>query len=769
MDAPAHDSAPPALERSRRAHEAFAASRRNVYVRDDAAFATLDDFVTRAETERTLLVTAESGAGKSALLANWIDSRRRRNPETFIVEYYVSAASSRSDHLDILQNLFLEIACRVGDGDAERMSIEQLEESLPLWLARLRDDRAVIVLDGLDQLDVAAQDLRWLPAFLPTHVRMIVSATPGSPAAQRLLGRTPLRLELPPLERARRAEIARRFLRSAGLRPPPADVDRIVDAASAANPLFLYTSVSSLARDHGAHVAERVDYFLGASNLSELFTRVIARAEEDHDPVAVRDILTSIAAARRGIALHELAGMLEAPHTAIERTLGSIDFHVSKRGGLLTFTHDHMRAAITARYLRDDDDRRAAHRRFGAYLSTKPLDDRVVDELPWQWMQAAEWESLRATLAERRVLRSLSDEESQIELLRYWRALDERASSAATYLDAAGRWLDSSGSSGAVDDVVLAADLLTRRGEYEAAHDLYERARELCDEAGRPKLLHRLGTVAYHRGQLETAQALFEQGLAEMEATDTSAERLRCDLTIDLGAVVYGKGMLDRAIGLFEQARQGASRMRDTAREAQCLNNLASAYAGSGNLDAAAEALRAAIELNRARFGDEHPELARNLTNLGIVECRLRQLDAALEHGRWAVEILRSTLGRNHASTANALQNLANTYREYEDLESAEECSTEALEILRIVHGGKHVDVARALAGLAAIRHLSARPETAEDAYVECLSIRTEILGESHPDTVRIRRYLDEYRDNKRRSFRRLDSGPNADRDRVYL
>ena len=114
-------AAPTPLQEERSRHESFAVSRRRAYIPNLKYFKRLNEFVDlrledRASADSSsienrqsaianspaLVVYAESGSGKSALLAYWIELYRRRHPEAFVIEHYVGIGAglnrSSGDH-----------------------------------------------------------------------------------------------------------------------------------------------------------------------------------------------------------------------------------------------------------------------------------------------------------------------------------------------------------------------------------------------------------------------------------------------------------------------------------------------------------------------------------------------------------------------------------------------------------------------------------------------------------------------------------------------
>src|SRR5439155_13274439 len=101
-------AAPEPLDREAAEHEAFAASRCEVYVAREADLARLD---AHADGDGLpLVVLGEPGSGKSALLANWARRYRERShaafasaaPRGFLARWFSSKSSRKHDTLVLM-------------------------------------------------------------------------------------------------------------------------------------------------------------------------------------------------------------------------------------------------------------------------------------------------------------------------------------------------------------------------------------------------------------------------------------------------------------------------------------------------------------------------------------------------------------------------------------------------------------------------------------------------------------------------------------------
>ena len=101
------EEVPTALERERLDHEAFAVARQKVYIGRDEYFKRLNDHIASAGTP--LVVLGESGAGKSALIANWINNHKKAHPDDFMVIHYIGGTADSADYVKILRRIMEEI------------------------------------------------------------------------------------------------------------------------------------------------------------------------------------------------------------------------------------------------------------------------------------------------------------------------------------------------------------------------------------------------------------------------------------------------------------------------------------------------------------------------------------------------------------------------------------------------------------------------------------------------------------------------------------
>jgi hypothetical protein len=374
LDRDFSDAKPPTpLEAERMKHEAFAASRRHAYLPNKEYLDRLDAFA--KSEEPPLIIYAESGAGKSALVAHWAADFRKHNPDTAVIEHYIGIGAGATDHFGVMRHIMEEIKTRYDRTEEIPGKPEELERQFANWLGFTLQNPVVIIIDGVNQLSGTAAKLEWVPRFWPKNIRFIITAATEE-TLNDLRQRNWSEMSVRPLDPDERKAIIVQFLREYGKALSNAQIERIANDPKCAHPLFLRTLLEEL-RIFGRHelLASRIDRSLDTSNTDELFQVVLERMEEDFSAQQVRDVMSLLWAARTGLAESELVDVTGISRLDISMITMSLDYHLLRREGLLTFFHDFLRRAVEARYLTGEDDKRLRHLALADYF------EKIVMEL----------------------------------------------------------------------------------------------------------------------------------------------------------------------------------------------------------------------------------------------------------------------------------------------------------------------------------------------------------------------------------------------------
>lgn len=549
------------LDREAADHEAFARSRARVYIGRQPYFDRLDAHV--AGDGRPLVVLGEPGSGKSALLANWALSRLGRASQLPILVHFIGASAHSAYWGDMLRRLLGELHRQLG----VQITIPDTPQALPPVFANALHmaaaaGRLVIVLDALNQLEDrdGALDLVWLPPVIPDNVRLVVSTLPGRPL-QALVPRGWPTLTVEPLDARERAQLIEEYLAQYTKTLSGARVERLASAAQSSSPLYLRAVLEEL-RLFGVHerLDERIAFYLSAASTRELYGRILERWEEDYEqdrPGLVRDAMTAIWAGHRGLSEAELMELLGEAGQPLPRALWSplllaAEQALVARSGLVGFSHQFVREAVADRYLTSSAERRRAHRRLADYFEPRALGSRVVDELPWQLAESAEWDRLAVVLGGAEFF-DAAFVKNEYALAACWTRLE--AASAWRMTDVYGPLLTAPEQVADKDHLSRVAFLLDHSGHREDAYalisHLVEHCRQESDAAGLAAALPRLAYILWGWGRLTEAMALMK----EQEQVCRDQGNLH-GLWLSLGhqaVTLFKWGQRDEALALMQE------------------------------------------------------------------------------------------------------------------------------------------------------------------------------------------------------------------------
>ena len=711
---------PDALEREAADHEAFARSRAGVYIGRSEYFDFLDAHAGAAEGP-PLVVLGESGGGKSALLSNWAFRWRSTHPRDLVLMHFIGSSPASADWAAMLRRILGEFNRRLDLGVEIPDEPEDLRaaftNALHMASAQCHGkgfERVVLILDGLNQLEDRDQapDLAWLPPVIPENVRMLLSTLPGRPLEELTRRQWPT-MRVEPLRDTERKRFIRDYLRQYTKELSAARVEHIAADAEAENPLYLRALLEEL-RVFGVHEAldERINWYLETDSVPELYARILQRWEEDYNPPErnlVREAMEKLWAARRGLSeaeLLELLGKDGEPLPAAQWAPLYLAARESlvERSGLIGFFHDYLREAVHMRYLAEGKAQATAHRRLAAYFAKQEIAPRRIDEEPWQWMQAQEWDALYNLLADLPFFAAAWHFDKQ-EVLLYWAAVE--SNSHRSKADAYRTVIESPGDHQAhvwkVASLLNATGLpqegeklrayqvgayreegnkrrlqaalgnqgltLYWRGDFDGAMNLFREQEALCRELGIQDSLQmslgRQANVLIDRGDFAHAMKLTKEQERICRELGLKARMPAC--LCNQAQVLYKRGKLDDALRLFREQERCCRELGDKTDLAGSLNNQAVVLSDRGDLGGAMSLLEEAegflIELGLRR------SLQSTLSTKATVLKDAGDLDGAMASYKEGERICRE-LGLQ-ADLAGSLNDQALILKERGDLDGA--------------------------------------------------------------------------------------------------
>lgn len=766
---------PDAFEREQRLHAAYAAPRRQLYLGAEHYLTQLDEAM--AQGSQRILVTGQSGGGKSALLANWLERYRTAQPAHQVHAYFLGAGSDATNPLHLVRQLIEHIRRGTGSQDEIADDPQVLLDSLPAWLAQAsahaarHDTRWLIALDGLNNL-ADLRDLRWFPSFLPDRIHVAISCLPGDvETALRSKGDWH-EIAVAALTDASSRDLLRAYLAIYNKTLPDDLEDRVIEHPLSGIPLFLRTLAEEL-RLFGNHdaLSQQLDLYLTSATIDDLFERVLARIERDCGAKAVRTAMVSLWASRAGLTEQELlayVGLPRATWAAIRYGLGTA---LLESGDRITFGHDYMRIAVSDRYLAGNgaiegegqsplaSRRRAkAHADLAKWFEARAFgangddgisisDARAIKEIPYQWQAAQRWGKLKAFLTRHDAFKAFGEHSDEYDLLGYWLQVEAHTKVRLenAYRAAWARWkkqlnLEQRGAvSSAISEFLETAGRLSGGFAFRMA----EEALTIAERTLGPNHimtatnLNNLAVLFKAKADFAAAEPFFRRALAITEKAFGSEHSLVGQRLNNLAQLQEERGDYEEAEILYRRALAIAEKTLgpshpDTGIH---LNNLASLLHAKADYSAAEPLLRRALAIAEHTLGLDHPYTGMRLNNLAALFQAKDDLKSAEPLYRRALTIAEKAQGPDHPATGTRLNNLAGLLETKGDLAAAEPLYRRALAIAEKAQGPDHPSTGTSLNNLAMLLETMGDLAAAEPLYRRALAIDEQVLGPPHPDT----------------------------------
>jgi tetratricopeptide (TPR) repeat protein len=659
--------APSPLELRRRAHRAFAASRRRAYIAQPEHLKRFNEFmesrvhgVERSKTtsnstnstNSALVIVGDSGSGKSSLVAHLVEHYRRTNPTAFVIEHYVGSSQQSGSALAVMRHVVEEIRERFAIEEEIPSKPEQLEREFANWLyraghlARQQGVPMLIVLDALNQLDEQGRRLAWLRGVIPPGIKLIVSMT-REESYDRLRDRGWEELEvLPLLDERLCASIVVRCLAEFHKSISAAQLQRIASDEKATSPLYLRVVAEEL-RLHGEHetLDEVIERYRSADDLDEVFQRMLERMEGDYGVLVIERMMSLLWASRAGLSEAEVLDLTGAGRLDLSRVLFALDYHLIRHDGLLGFFHDYLRRAVAKRYLADEGRSKQSYEELARYFERASPSERGTLEMlhALEGMNAASKRVL-AVLASRERLLPLLATESRYEMLRQCALLRQREDCLAEAVERALLAAADPQAEGSIDDLKSferVGSLLRDLGYWNSAVELFGRQRELAEErtdrAAAASALAALGWLERLRGENEAAEHHLHQAIESFEELGD-----RSDLALAIGrigSVFFERGEYDRALECCRQQEELCRELGDRNGLSYAIGNMGGVFLSYGEYDRALECYRQQEEICRELGDRSGVSLA--IGNMGVVYTKRGEHEHALECYRQKEEICR--------------------------------------------------------------------------------------------------------------------------------
>ncbi|MGE3800803.1 MAG: tetratricopeptide repeat protein [Candidatus Kapaibacterium sp.] len=730
------EDAPSELDRERRSHAAFAASRTRAYIPNPIY---LKEFTTwLGEGETPLVITGESGLGKSSLAAYLTDYYHRKHRDAFVIAHYVGASPSSGTAVAVIRHIVEAIRVRFEIAEELPSRPEELQQSFANWLFRchhLAEKEGVgvlIVIDAVNQLDELGQQMAWLPQTIPPGLKLVISTTPGV-SGEHLAERGWSDLGVEPLadERIRQSIVVRylgEFRKGIGTE----QIRRVIGNEKASSPLYLRVVAEEL-RLHGEHetLDEVVNRYSGAADLLAVFDLMLERMERDYGDGRIRDLLSLITSSASGLSEEDLLELMGISRLDLSRLLFSFDYHLLQRDGLLSFFHDYLHRAVETRYLADEQKKQATHRRLAEYFEScvsaaiaerAGVPTRIAGELMYQLNAIGEIDRLHEFLATMPVFLALFTGTTRYDVLGYWSSLEDRSEIDRYYREGVDRWelADGAERSVGVGQVVELLEVLSR---WSSAID---HCRERLSSAVEREAITEEAESRWSLGGLLHLRGEYDNALKELEQALNLYTKLgdRQGIAMahgHIGVVYMNRGEYDRALESLGVELRISEELGDRRGVAKAHANMGIVYNYRGEYDRALESLGVLLRVSE-ELGDRRL-VAKARGNIGIVYAHNGEHEKVLES--FGVKLRISEELGDRRGVANAHGNMSRVYSERGEHERALEGYT--IELRMSEELGDRNSAAIARGNLGNVYHGLGKYEQALEQFTMAMAVHRQL------------------------------------------
>jgi len=285
------------------------------------------------------------------------------------------------------------------------------------------------------------------------------------------------------------------------------------------------------------------------------------------------------------------------------------------------------------------------------------------------------------------------------------------------------------------------AEMHYELGDNEKAMELYQKVfeieKELYGEDHHTVVttLSNMGLTCNQMGKHEKAEDYYLKALAcnRCESEDSAL------IYVNLGGLYLNMNKLQDAMRCYETADELIRDIygdKENPLQSSCYAGMASCFKETDDFNMAIDYYKKSLDVNKALYGEEHPQVATNLNSIGSFYNEIGKYEEAQTFLFQALAINTMVYGKHHPSIATDYNNIGFSYCQLGNYDEALKYYQRALAIDKDYYGLHHVDVAIRMANIGAIYgDLKDYPKALE--YITAaLGIFKEIVGEKHLKTI---------------------------------
>lgn len=607
--------------------------------------------------------------------------------------------------------------------------IEELINDFPAWLEYAVSNsktKITLVIDGLDQMEKnrgsGISSIHWLPREFPESLKVILSCNAQTNVIRKLSERNWNNVvTIRPLSGLEKRQILEKTLSVYRKSLSEEQTLLFVNSPHTDNPLFLKVTIEEL-RVFGRFEAltERIQSYMSAENMKDLFLKVINRMEEDYEESfgqskgTVEKVLTLLYATKTGFTESEILEILDISYTIWSPIYTTIQSElIRKKEGRLVIYSKYLREAISNKYFTLSEKESAVRelvirsleefktgggpnidgRLQSSSGSEKKVSFRQLEEVPYQLIILKRWDQLHQFVSDLKTLEHFILNSMQDELNDCWRYLESNK------------------------------------------YDLVQTYKHKINEAGEDNVNLRvcrgLSMLFRYFGKYDASQEMVTKSLQKAEPNSVEA----AEGYTNMAWLYYKARNYDKAeechlqsLKIYQQIDTPAARIEQIT----VLNSLGVLYKAKNDLEKSKETHLKALELKMQETGDNNASISWSLLNLGVVQRMLYQYDEAEKNMLKSIELFKTDVGSVHLQMALRYNALARLYVNMKQFSKAEDMFKKDLEMREKILGPNHADIGYPLSGLAELYSKMKKYDLGVEMYQKTINNQVNSLGENH-------------------------------------
>lgn len=627
------------------------------YIRNDSDFEILDKWINDRE-QSSLVISGDSGLGKSALIANWLKGKLTQPEREYnIIYYFIGNGGGESNKEEILKYLSAEIQRQYGFESTSKYDDIDFDE----LVARVSSEGRrplLIVLDAVNQLadDNNTKLLRWIPRT-DSKVKFLFSTLDTDRTMTVFRNRSYQQHTIRPMDPKKRIDLVRVYLKDFGKSLTDEQIALIVSDKKCENTLVLKTLLDELI-NFGIfeEVDNRINYYLSCNSIEEFYQAFLRSYEEEFGKQYISNVLSIISLSQHGLTEKEILSITEE-----NKPLRWSEFYCSfirnftVKSGKIEFSHKYIHDAVESRYI-NTHKKWEDNRRFDIlYHITQHNGIEYFYELPYQLYKIGSRETIQYLyniISDPAVMATLYEKDTA-NAIAYWKCLIANGYSLDIYNGKA----ITSGNSGIDHDMTFVLlKLINLFGEHHLAVDIAESQLAFIQESGTgdkeliAKAYNDVANTYCEEMNQERFHKAFSYYIKVIELLDGTRSPELSNAYNGIAILSLRARRADFAVEFGTRAlKLNLIRYGDQHQEvATSYNTLAQGYEMSGKWDKAKESYEAAISIMITLYGTSSDELASCYYNYASDSLKYKEYDNALMLITKGIETIENTFGREH-------------------------------------------------------------------------------------------------------------------------